>query len=198
MEESWYMTTRTSLWLCPSTWNVLHIMIFTLKEVIKWLGLSIFELWLHIVTIFVFSVLVAVKLEGGTMSWWTVFIPLFACDGCVAYFSAIVFIRLYLAGDRRLAATRTLWSACVVALLLTYKILLCQRLEGIRDIDYAVIHVPLFILLKMLAVRACQVDYWWYRREISEIIWLWSCVGLPGQITWSIEEEQKQIWQPLS
>ena len=162
MEESWYMTTGTSLWLCPSTWNVLRIMIFTLKEVIKWLGLSIFELWLHIVTISVFSVLVAVKLEGGTMSWWTVFIPLFVCDGCVAYFSAIVFIRLCFAGDRRLAAMRTLWSACVVALLLTYKILLCQRLEDIRDIDYAVIHVPLFILLKMLAVRACQVDYWSY------------------------------------
>jgi len=134
-------------------------MIFTLKEVIKWLGLSIFELWLHIVTIFIFSVLVAVKLEGGTFSWWNVFIPLFACDGCVAYFSAIVFIRLYLAGDRRLAAMRTLWSACVVGLLLAYKIMLCQRLEGIREFDYAVIHVPLFILLKMLAVRACQVDY---------------------------------------
>lgn len=134
-------------------------MIFTLKEVIKWLGLSIFELWLHTVTIFIFSVLVAVKLESGRLSWWTVFSPLFACDGCVAYFSAIVFIRLYLAGDRRLAAMRTLWSACVVALLLTYKITLCQRLEGIREIDYAVIHVPLFILLKMLAVRACQVDY---------------------------------------
>ncbi|KAJ7372328.1 hypothetical protein OS493_019773 [Desmophyllum pertusum] len=135
-------------------------MIFTLKEVIKWLGLSIFELWLHIMAFIVFSVLVAVKLEGGTTrSWWTVFIPLFVCDGCVAYFSSIVFIRLYLAGDRRLAAMRTLWSISVVALLLTYKITLCQRLEGIREIDYAVIHVPLFILLKMLAVRACQVDY---------------------------------------
>ena len=135
-------------------------MIFTLKEVIKWLGLSIFELWLHIVSVFVFSILVAVKLESGmSMSWWSVFIPLFVCDGCVAYFSAIVFIRLFLAGDKRLAAMRTLWSFCMVALLLTYKITLCQRLEGIRDIDYAVIHVPLFILLKMLAVRACQVDY---------------------------------------
>lgn len=135
-------------------------MIFTLKEVIKWLGLSIFELWLHILALFVFSVLVAVKLEDGEMSWWTVFIPLFVCDGCVAYFSAIVIIRLYLAGDKRLAAMRTFWSSVVIALLVTFKITLCQRLEGIRGLDYAVIHVPLFILLKLLAVRACQVDYW--------------------------------------
>lgn len=134
-------------------------MIFSLKEVVKWLGLSIFELWLHIVTILVFSILLAVKLEDGTLSWWTVFIPLFVCDGCVAYFSAIVFLRLYLAGDKRLAAMRTLWSFFMVGLLLSYKLLLCLRLEDIHKRDFAVIHIPLFLLLKLLAVRACQADY---------------------------------------
>lgn len=108
--------------------------------------------------IFVFSVLVAVKLEGGTLSWWTVFVPLFACDGCVAYFTAIVFIRLVLIGDRRLAGKRTAWSLLLLTLLLSYKILLCHRLENYIVRDYAVIHVPLFLLLLVLAVRACQVD----------------------------------------
>lgn len=138
--------------------NDFRRMIFTLKEVIKWLGLSVFELWLHIVAIFVFSVLVAVKLEGGTLSWWTVFVPLFVCDGCVAYFTAIVFIRLCLIGDRRLAGKRTAWSLLLLTLLLSYKILLCHRLENYIVRDYAVIHVPLFLLLLVLAVRACQVD----------------------------------------
>lgn len=175
-QKCWRVAFKTTMkmaaepWKKVGTWHQARIcdlsiseddfrrMIFTLKEVIKWLGLSIFELWLHIVAIFVFSVLVAVKLEGGTLSWWTVFVPLFACDGCVAYFTAIVFIRLFLIGDRRLAGKRTAWSLLLLTLLLSYKILLCHRLENYIVRDYAVIHVPLFLLLLVLAVRACQVD----------------------------------------
>lgn len=143
----------------PQTWHQGPRMILTLKEVISWLGLSIFEIWLHVVSIFVFSVLLAVKLENNNfMTWWTVFIPLFACEGCVAYFSAIVFIRLFLSGNRRLAGTRTLWSSVIVILLVTYKVTLCQRFERVRETDYVILHVPLFIFLKVLAIRACQVD----------------------------------------
>ncbi|EDO34650.1 predicted protein [Nematostella vectensis] len=134
-------------------------MLFTIKELTSWLGQSIFELWLYIVTLFVFSILLAIKIElPESMSWWTVFIPLYICDGCVAYFSTIVFIRLFLAGDKRLAATRTLWSFCVVSLVAAYKVLLCKRLEGTSSYGFAGIHVPVFILLLMLAIRSCQGD----------------------------------------
>lgn len=134
-------------------------MILSLKELISWLGLSIFEIWLHTASFFTFSILLAVKLENDdSMSWWTVFIPLFACEGCVAYFSAIVCIRLYIDGHRRLAGVRTLWTTLSVVLALAYKVMLCQLFENQRPKDYVVIHVPLFILLKVLAVRACQVE----------------------------------------
>ena len=134
-------------------------MILSLKELTSWLGLSIFEIWLHIASFLTFSILLAVKLENGDLfSWWTVFIPLFACEGCVAYFSAIVCMRLYMDGNRRLAGVRTLWTTLTVVLALAYKVMLCQVLENQRPNEYVVIHVPLFILLKVLAVRACQVE----------------------------------------
>ena len=134
-------------------------MIFTRKEITIWLGLSIFEIWLHIISILTFTILLAVKLDNPTsMSWWTAFIPLFVCDGCIAYFTSIVCIRLYLNGDRRLSAMRTIWSFCVLVLVFTYKYLLCQRLQEESDLDYAIIHIPIFILQKMLAIRACQAE----------------------------------------
>lgn len=134
-------------------------MILTIKEVTTWLGITVFELWLYIVSLFVFSILLAVKAEQPqSISWWSVFIPLFICDGCSAYFSSIVFIRLVLAGERKIAALRTLWNSCAIALILVYKVLLCQRLQGTRTFGFSVIHIPLFILLKLLGIRACQAD----------------------------------------
>lgn len=146
-------------------------MLLTVKELKTWLGLSIFEIWLHIVSLFVFSILLAVKTEQpDAMSWWTVFIPLFICDGCVAYFSSIVFIRLIMVGEKKIAALRTLWSSCSIALLVAFKVFLCQKLEGSKLFGYAVIHIPLFVLLKLLALRACQADSW----DLGQ----WTCSGL--------------------
>jgi len=134
-------------------------MILTIKEVTTWLGITVFELWLHVVSLFVFSILLAVKAEHtALMSWWSVFIPLFICDGCSAYFSSIVFIRLVLVGERRIAALRTLWSSFAIASILVYKIFLCQRLQGTRTFSFSVIHIPIFVLLKLLGIRACQAD----------------------------------------
>lgn len=146
-------------------------MLLTIKELKTWLGLSIFEIWLHIVSLLVFSILLAVKTEQpDAMSWWTVFIPLFICDGCVAYFSSIVFIRLIMVGEKKIAALRTLWSSCSIALLVAFKVFLCQKLEGSKLFGYAVIHIPLFVLLKLLALRACQADSW----DLGQ----WTCSGL--------------------
>lgn len=149
-------------------------MILTIKEITTWLGISVFELWLHIVTLFVFSILLAVKAEHpSSMSWWTVFIPLFICDGCSAYFSSIVFIRLVLAGERKIAALRTLWSSCAIALILVYKVFLCQRLQGTRTIGFSIIHIPLFVLLKLLGVRACQSDLWDFIMDLNHVKKIW-------------------------
>ena len=133
-------------------------MLFSRKELTRWLGVSIFEIWLSVLCFLVFSIFLALKLEGDvTWSWWSVFIPLFAFDGCTSYFVAIVCIRLILENEKRKAALRTLWNGSNLGLLFVYKVLLCQRLELQNMMTYSVIHIPVFIFLLMLTIRGCHV-----------------------------------------
>lgn len=133
-------------------------MLFSKKELTSWLGISIFEMWLAVNCLLVFSLFLALKLEGAIdWSWWTVFVPLFTFDACAAYFVAIVCIRLILDKDRRIAVSRTIWNASNLMLLLVYKVLLCERLERRNNLTYSLIHVPVFIFFLMLTVRGCHV-----------------------------------------
>ncbi len=132
-------------------------MLFTLKEIVKWLGITAFEIWLHVVTLFVFSILAVLKhQEILDSSWWTVFIPLFASDGLDMYFCTIVFIRMYKEKEYRLAGLRLVSSAMLLVCLLVFKILLCQKLNRDRNFSYSEIFAPVFIALQILMVRACQ------------------------------------------
>ncbi|KAJ8346993.1 hypothetical protein SKAU_G00283940 [Synaphobranchus kaupii] len=72
-------------------------MLFSLRELVQWLGFATFELFLHLGALLAFSVLLALRsdLLASGMSWWLVFVPLFAADGLSTYFTAIVSIRLY-------------------------------------------------------------------------------------------------------
>ena len=133
-------------------------MIFTLRELTVWFRLTVFEFTLMIIAAFVFSILLALKLEDKfSMSWWTVFVPLFACDGLIAYFDAIVFIRMYIAKEDEVAFKRLILNGAVLLLLFIYKILLCQKLTGGNQLQYSVIHTPLFILIIGLIIRPCVI-----------------------------------------
>lgn len=132
-------------------------MFFSLIEIIKWLGLTTFEIFLHIVSIEIFSVFAVLKHEGHIeWNWWVVFSPLFICDGVACYFAFIVFIRMYLERNIRSAAFRTLWSLTFIILLFVFKLLLCQKLERQVELTYAVVLSPLYILLNIIMMRACQ------------------------------------------
>lgn len=133
-------------------------MFFSLKETVQWLGMTAFEMWVHLVTLLIFSVFLTVKVETGwPVSWWTVFIPLFTSDGLTAYFSVIVCIRLYLERGFRIAGMRIVWSGLILALLFVFKMLLCKKLEGEADVSHLLVLLPLFFLLSLLMIRACQV-----------------------------------------
>ena len=132
-------------------------MLFTLKEIVKWLGMTAFEIWLHLVTLFVFSILAVLKYHGIVNStWWTVFIPLFACVGLNVYFCTIVFIRMYKEKEYRLAGLRLLSSVMMLVCLFVFKILLCQRLNREKNFSYSEVFAPVFVALQILMVRACQ------------------------------------------
>lgn len=129
-----------------------------MKELSRWLGISVFEMWLSVNCLLFFTLFLTLKLEAVIdWSWWTVFIPLFTFDGCAAYFVAIVCIRLILDKEKRLAASRTMWNASNLILLFVYKVLLCERLEKRNNMTHSVIHIPVFIFLLLLTVRGCHV-----------------------------------------
>ncbi|XP_004075134.1 transmembrane protein 203 [Oryzias latipes] len=137
-------------------------MLFSLRELVQWLGFATFELFLHLLALLVFSMLVALQadLPSPKLSWWLVFVPLFAADGLSTYFTTIVSIRLY-EKEKRLAVLRLLWVLTVLCLKLVCEVLLCQKLaeqDQARDLWFGLIVSPLFILLQLLMIRACRVN----------------------------------------
>lgn len=133
-------------------------MFFTLKELVRWLHMTAFELWLQVMSVLMFSILAVLKYEGVlTVSWWIIFVPLFTCDGLNAYFCIIVLIRQYMEMDLKTASVRFLTSALYLILLFLFKLLLCQRLSGQKDISSSEVVGPLFVLLQIVMVRACRV-----------------------------------------
>ncbi|XP_038044720.1 transmembrane protein 203-like [Patiria miniata] len=134
-------------------------MLFTLSETVQWLGMTVFELWVHTVSLLLFTVFLTLKLQDvWPVTWWTIFAPLFTCDSLNGYFVSIVVIRLYLYQGFRVAALRLFWSGLLLALIFVFKMLLCKRLEGEADIPCSIIMSPLFVLFQVLMIRACQVS----------------------------------------
>lgn len=138
-------------------------MFFTIGELVRWLGLTVFEIWINLMALTMFSVLVALKFDPNTFlytsSWWVVFSPLFASDALNAYFCVIVFIRMQLESSLKLALLRASWSATFLLMTFLFKFFLCKKLMGHVSLEYSEIFAPLFILLQLIAVRACQLTH---------------------------------------
>jgi len=139
-------------------------MFFQLRELLRWLGLTVFEIWVGLLFFTVFTVLLTLKVESvvGSLTWWHVFSPLFISDALNSYFCVIVFIRMYLEGAYKSALIRALWSQFMIALLFVFKYLLSQRLiEDERSSDskleFSEVMSPIFILLQLVMIRACQL-----------------------------------------
>jgi len=135
-------------------------MLFRQSELLRWFGVSAFEVWVWLFSLTIFSVLVALKVEqffSDSTSWFVVFSPLFASDGINAYFCIIVFIRHYLYKEFNNAPLRTLWSLLVIVLLFGFKYLLCQKLDDSIKLEYSEVMSPVFILLLLVMIRACQL-----------------------------------------
>lgn len=135
-------------------------MFLTLKELVRWFGMTAFEIWVHLVSVFVFSVLVVLKQETVIhLTWWSVFTPLYVADGLNTYFCIIVFIRQYQDYALRPAGIRHLSSLLCCSLLFVFKFLLCQKLsDGMSGLSHTEVIAPLFPLLVILSIRSCQAQ----------------------------------------
>ena len=134
-------------------------MFFTLNEIVRWFGMTVFEMCLSLVAWFTFSVLAVLKQEYVlvTASWWTVFIPLFVCDELHTYFCVIVFIRMYREAQYRVATFRFFSSIICLICMFVFKLLFCQKLNNKMGLSYSDMVSPLFIVLQIMMVKACQV-----------------------------------------
>ena len=134
-------------------------MLFTLYEIVQWLGMTAFELWMHLVSLMAFSILAVLKYEEAVIiSWWSVFTPLFIADGLNCYFCMIVFIRMVKDENLRSAVIRFLSSMLYLTLLFVFKILLCQKLNRTKIISSSESMAPVFVLLQLVLIRACQTS----------------------------------------
>ena len=53
---------------------------------------------------------------------------------------------------------RALWSLFVIGLLFVFKFLLCNKLDDISKLDFSEVMSPVFILLQLVMIRACQLN----------------------------------------
>ena len=68
-------------------------------DVARWMTMSLFEIWLHLLGLLLSSVLLTFKvfysLDAEQLSYWTVFSPLLCVSALDAYYIIIVFLRTY-------------------------------------------------------------------------------------------------------
>ncbi|XP_044760016.1 transmembrane protein 203-like isoform X2 [Coccinella septempunctata] len=137
-------------------------MFFTTKEVVRWLGLTVFEIWVNLIAFLLFTILLALKynpdVELYSHNWWLIFSPLFVGDAVNTYFCIILFIRMLLELSVRYSMLRLTWSATFLLTTFLFKYLLCKKLLGQLSLDYSEVFAPLYILLQLIAVRACQQE----------------------------------------
>jgi hypothetical protein len=60
-------------------------------------------------------------------------------------------------GSIKSALVRALWSLFMLALLFIFKYLLCQKLTGDTRLEFSEVMSPIFILLQLIMIRACQL-----------------------------------------
>ncbi|XP_048772685.2 transmembrane protein 203-like [Ostrea edulis] len=131
-------------------------MLFKLEEILKWIGITVLEVWLHLISVLVFSFLAVLKYEEYIhCTWYEAFIPLFICDGLCGYFVIIVYVRMY---RDRSSVIRLLSSLLSIVLLFVFKVLLCQKLSREKIITFSEVMVPLFALVVIVMFRSCHVN----------------------------------------
>lgn len=135
-------------------------MFFTIEEMVKWLGLTVFEIWINLLSLLAFTIMLAIKFDPAidiySNDWWVIFSPLFTGDGLNAYFCIIVFIRMFMETTFKFCIMKLCWSVTFLTLIFVFKFLLCKKLLGQITLDYSEVFAPVYILLQLIAVRACQ------------------------------------------
>ena len=136
-------------------------MLLTYAELCRWSGMTLFEIWINCVGLFVYSVILALKLEGVCdFSWHIVFSPLFVSSGLNAYLTLIFFIRnVKLRLNKVIPVVKFCRSVFLVSSLFMFYLLASCKATGSSNIAYPLVLVPLYVVLLILMVRICHGTY---------------------------------------
>ncbi|KAK6747363.1 hypothetical protein RB195_000518 [Necator americanus] len=142
------------------------VMLPSLSELIYWTGLTLFELWLHATSLFVFLVILPLKIHHiYVMSYWMVFSPLFIASTFNSYFVFIIFVRsVFEYKDFKGPALKFGFNMMRLALIALFEVLLCYKIEGdfehgqvaVRS-SYGVVFTPIWILFLALCIQTCRL-----------------------------------------
>jgi len=153
---------------------------FKMNEICRWIGVSPFELLVNLVSFLIFTILLTLAVEGEvefllvklpsngthvidqdnnyrherTIDWMNLFYVLFCADILNSYFLFIVFFRLFLSNQP--CIHRLFWSVNFILLIALFKYLMALKLNG-TSLEYTEICSPIFVLLQLFALRACQI-----------------------------------------
>ena len=126
----------------------------------KWLGLTVFEMLLHVLSVFIFTILLTLKIdEVFDLDWFTVFAPLFICDVTNLYFRLIAYFRLFMEVPRenvffiRICKTQGIAFAWFI-----FKLFLFIKLSS-SDVSFSwiVVFAPLHVLMTGLVFCSCEL-----------------------------------------
>ncbi|KIH67886.1 hypothetical protein ANCDUO_01784 [Ancylostoma duodenale] len=161
-------------------------MLPSLSELIYWTGLTVFELWLHATSLFVFLIVLPLKIhQVYVMSYWLVFSPLFIASSFNSYFVFIIFVRSVFEykdfkGPALNATIKVRYHICChfsnhftfrfgfnmmrLALIALFEVLLCYKIEGdfehgqvaVRS-SYGIVFTPVWILFLALCIQTCRL-----------------------------------------
>ncbi|VDN04585.1 unnamed protein product [Thelazia callipaeda] len=135
-------------------------------ECIRWTGVTIFELWLHTIGLFIFSVLIVIKIElNSSLTYWHVFTPLFIASALNLYFLFIVLVRAVVEEKQcKDPIIKHAFSWLRIIMIGIFEALLCYKING--DLEdgqvavqssYGIIFLPVWILMATLCFQACRL-----------------------------------------
>lgn len=160
---------------------------FKMIEISRWLGITPFEILVNLMSFFLFSIFLTLTLDGNidffiiqphqmnstasegnevyrnppeaflkpSIDWFRLFSVLFCADIMNAYFCFIVILRMYLQ-NMQSTMHKLFWTLNFILLTGLFKYLIALKLTG-TSLEWTEVCSPIFVLLQLFALRACQI-----------------------------------------
>lgn len=127
-----------------------------LKTLCCWFVMTEFEVFMNLCAIFVFTVLLCLKLDSFyEFEWFSIFLPLFIADFLQANFCSILFMRQILQNQKKMAVFRLILSGMFLLARFMFKYLTYQFINSSGSFKFQVVAIPIYFHLVFLLFKTC-------------------------------------------